>query len=239
MPEVMRGCSLLQRRWGPACFHRADHLGPAHRPLDESVRDLVCERTGERPAGAIRLLSMLRSWGHYFSPLNVYYCFDGDDEARLHSVVAEVSNTPWLERHYYVLWRGNLVPGRGLSFRHPKTFHVSPFMDMDSQYEWRLGLPADTLDLHLTSHNPKHPFHANLRMARRPLTTRSLLRLLCRHPWMTGQIKSRIYYQALKLWIKKCPFHPHPRHVHNANVTPQMPGTVTAARRRPAGEIVE
>ena len=240
LPAAIRVCRLLQRRFGPACFCRADHLGPAHEPLDQSVRDLVARRTGDRPAGAIRLLTMLRSWGHYFSPLNLYYCFD-EDGVGLHSVVAEVSNTPWLERHYYVLRDENRAPGTAISFRHAKSFHVSPFMDMDSQYEWRLGLPSDTLDLRLTSHNPKHPFHADLRLSRRPFATGSLLRLVCRHPWMSGQVKTRIYFQALQLWIKKCPFYPHPKHRHRADPTAAANGQEEppSLPPLPANEVVD
>ena len=100
--------------------------------------DLVEERTGWRPVGPIRLLTLLRNWGYYFSPLSLYYCFDRAGQT-VDAVVAEVSNTPWRERHWYVLWQGNRIgePSQ-LRFRHPKGFHVSPFMDMDMQYEWHL-----------------------------------------------------------------------------------------------------
>ena len=100
-------------------------------PLADAVRNLVEERTGWRPVGPIRLLTLLRNWGYYFCPLCLYYCFDRSGQT-VDAVVAEVSNTPWHERHWYVLWQGNRIgePSQ-LRFRHPKGFHVSPFMDMD------------------------------------------------------------------------------------------------------------
>ena len=73
-------------------------------PLADAVRDLVEERTGARPAGPIRLLTHLRSFGHCFNPVSFYYCFDPAGE-RVEAVVAEVTNTPWGERHAYVLER--------------------------------------------------------------------------------------------------------------------------------------
>ena len=75
-----------------------DHLGDPAQPLAEAVRALVKERTNRQPAGPIRLLTLLRTFGYYFSPLNLYYCFGGDGRT-VEAVVAEVTNTPWLERH--------------------------------------------------------------------------------------------------------------------------------------------
>ena len=103
------------------------------------------DRTPSEWSGS-RLLTQLRHFGIYFSPLNVFYCFDEDDESSV-AVVAEVSNTPWNERHCYVLWEGNRLPNSVNRYSHPKAFHVSPFMGMDSEYQWRVPPPGDSLDL--------------------------------------------------------------------------------------------
>ena len=101
-------------------------------------------RAGGRP-GRSACSRLLRNWGHYFSPLSLYYCFDRSGQT-VDAVVAEVTNTPWHERHWYVLWQGNRIgePSQ-LRFRHPKGFHVSPFMDMDMLYEWHLDEPGAQL----------------------------------------------------------------------------------------------
>ena len=95
------------RRPALAWFRRADYLGNPSVPLDQAVRDAVERDTGMRPRGPIRLLTHLRYFGHGFNPVSFYYCFDPAD-TRVETIVAEITNTPWAERHAYVLpaaWR--------------------------------------------------------------------------------------------------------------------------------------
>jgi len=201
-----------QRNFGAVTFLRGDHMKEFDGPIDSSVRDLVEGRTGVRPRGPIRLLTQLRYFGYYFSPLNLYYCFDEDGTA-VESVVAEVSNTPWGEQHCYVLWEGNRTdPSGGLEFSHEKSFYVSPFMDMDVFYDWRLNTPGKNLLAHIDNHRGEEPFfNASLSLTRQAFSRRNLTRMLVRYPIMTARITAAIYYQALKLWWKKCPFYPHPK----------------------------
>jgi len=213
LDSVHRSVTLLsQRRYGWASFLRGDHLGPPDVSLTTSVRELILERTGLETRGPVRLLTQLRNWGIYFSPLNLYYCFDEAGE-EVEAIVAEVSNNPWLERHYYVLWAGNHVSHTDrLKFIHRKDFHVSPFMSMDAEYQWQLTPPGSDLDICLKSISGGRPlFQATMAMSRRPLNNRELSRLLLRFPVTSARITAAIYYQALKLWMKKCPFYPHPK----------------------------
>ena len=201
-----------QRRFGAATFLHSDHLAQSDKPIDSAVRDLVEQHTGLRPRGPIRLLTQLRYFGYYFSPLNLQYCFD-EDGSIVESIVAEVSNTPWGEQHCYVLWEGNRTDTTGgLHFSHEKSFHVSPFMDMDVFYNWRLSTPGSNLLAHIDNHRGDEPFFtASLALKRQTFNQRSLNRLLMRYPLMTARITAAIYYQALKLWWKKCPYYPHPK----------------------------
>lgn len=214
LPTVLGGGYGLHRAtFSPASFLRRDHVGDAGVPLAEAVRNLAEERTGWRPTGPIRLLTLLRNWGYYFCPLSLYYCLDGAGQT-VDAVVAEVTNTPWQERHWYVLWKGNRMgePPQ-LRFRHPKGFHVSPFMDMDMSYEWHLRKPGETLSASIVNRRgDERLFDVSLVLKRRELSRRSMLRALVRHPWMTGRVTQAIYWQALRLWRKKCPFYPHPEH---------------------------
>ncbi|TWU55569.1 hypothetical protein Poly59_18690 [Rubripirellula reticaptiva] len=184
-----------------------------------TVYDFVREKTGLRLDGPVRLLTQLRHFGVYFSPINVFYCFDQHES--LVAQVAEVSNTPWNERHAYVLWEGNRRPGSAERYSHAKEFHVSPFMGMDSQYEWRIGSPGEKLNLSLgCDRQGDRIFQADLQLNRIAMTDGQLIRGMVRRPIAAAHIISAIYFQALRLWMKKCQFYPHPQsdqenHVQN------------------------
>jgi len=196
------------RRFAPAWFRRADYLGDPSVPLADAVRDVVAERTGQRPAGPIRLLTHLRYWGYVQNPVSFYYCFDPAG-TRLESLVAEITNTPWGERHAYVVRANPRSDSHAARF--DKAFHVSPFMPMDHSYEWRFATPGERLPLHMTNRrNGERVFDATLLLRRAPMTGPVLAGCLVRHPWMTASVVTGIYWQALRLWLRGVPFHPHP-----------------------------
>ncbi len=219
LPRVFAGRWLWSvGRPNLAWFRRADYLGPATLPLDLAVRNLVEERTGRRPEGPIRLLTHLRTWGLVMNPVSFYYCFDRSGE-RLENLVAEVTNTPWNERHAYVLTAPRpLEEGESQAFELEKVFHVSPFMPMEVDYRWRFTAPGRRLLVHMENLSPRDPaggatklFDATVVMSRQPLSGGNLARALARHPWVSAQVLGRIYWQALRLLLKGAPFHPHPK----------------------------
>jgi DUF1365 family protein len=209
LDRVFRGRWLwgVERR-APASFRRADHLGSPSRPLDGVVRDLVAERTGLRPAGPIALLTQLRMFGFVFNPVSFYFCWDAAG-ARVEAIVAEVTNTPWGERHCYVLRRED----GALRFRTPKVFHVSPFLGPELEYAFRFTEPAERLEVEIENLAGGRPvFRARLALARRAITSRSLVLTLARRPLATARLFVAVYWQALRLALRGAPFHPHPRH---------------------------
>jgi DUF1365 family protein len=158
LPALLGGALT---RCGPRLvrFRRDDYLGDPAEPLGDAVRSLVAARTGERPGGPVRLLTQLRSFGHCFNPVSFYYCFD--DAERLRTVVAEVTNTPWGERHAYVL--------DARRSEHDKAMRVSPFMGMDQRYTVSLAPPGPTLSVHIESREEDgKAFDATLNLRRRP-----------------------------------------------------------------------
>ena len=205
-----------------AWFRRADHYGDPDVPLDVAIRDLVAERTGARPEGPIRLLTHLRYLGHCFNPVSFYYCFAKDGRT-LETVVAEVSNTPWKERHMYVLPESqNRGSAESKRYDFAKAFHVSPFLGMDMAYAWRFGTPpeqdGEPLWVHMENRRgDERVFEATLTLERRPLEGRELARALALRPAMTMQVVLAIHWQALRLWLRRARFYPHPGTLHSRN----------------------
>jgi hypothetical protein len=195
-----------------AWFKRSDYLGDRSVPLDTAVRDLVEQRTGKRPRGPIRLLTHLRTFGYAFNPVSFYYVFDQADE-RVETIIAEITNTPWDERHAYVLPVASGKPegARVWRFGFDKVFHVSPFLPMDMRYDWRFSAPGDTLDVHMENwRDGQAQFDATLHLRREPLTSPTLARALIAVPFATVKVAALIYWQALKLLVKRTPFFTHP-----------------------------
>ena len=208
--DSLLGGALVRDRPGLVRFRRRDYLGDPAVPLADAVRALVAERSGSAPTGPIRLLTHLRSFGHCFNPVSFYYCFAPDGE-RLEAIVAEVTNTPWGERHAYVLPRGAddaAVLGGGFD----KRLHVSPFMGMDQRYAWKAPAPGPTLSVHIeSSEDGRRAFDATLGLRRRPFTRRVLADVTARYPAATLRMLALIYGHAVALKLKGVPVQPHPQ----------------------------
>ncbi len=194
-----------------ARFKRSDHYGDTESSLSDSIRDLVLEKTGHRQTGPITLLTHLRYFGYVMNPVSFYYCWN-DDRTEIETIIAEVHNTPWGEQHCYVL-DAVIGPGDSHTFHFDKVFHVSPFMGMNQRYAWLFNCPGEHLHVSMRNFEDQQAmFTATMRLQPEPISQASLNRVLLHYPFMTVKVVLAIYWQALKLWWKKVPFHEHPKH---------------------------
>lgn len=204
--------SLLASARRPAALwlRRRDHFGNPARCWAETVREAAAERLGRRFDGPVRLLAHPRTFGFRMNPVSFFYLFDRD--GGLDAVVAEVTNTPWDERHLYAVDAREATRAGVVDARFAKRFHVSPFLPMDLEYRWRLTPPGDRLLVHMENHRGgRKLFDATLRLERRPLDPANLRRSVLAHPAMTLKVFLWIYLHALALKLKGTPFHPHPK----------------------------
>ncbi len=197
------------RRAAPAWFRRSDYLGSEGVALDTAVRDEAERLTGTRPDGPVRLLTHLRYFGYIMNPVSFYYCFSRNE--RVETILAEITNTPWKERHVYAVRASSNRAATDTTHRFGKEFHISPFMPMDQEYSWRFTDPGERLSVHMENHHEGTKlFDASLTLERHAISSRSLAAVLATYPFMTLKVLAGIYGQALRLRLKKTPYHPHP-----------------------------
>jgi DUF1365 family protein len=158
------------------------------------------------------MLTQLRSFGICFNPVSFYYCLD-DDAERLQTVLAEVTNTPWGERHAYAL--DAAVPGsRLVTGTFDKRLHVSPFMSMDHVYRARATIPGQTLSVQIENYRQDvKVFEATLNLSRVALTRRHVARMTTAQPAASARVLALIYGHAVGLKISGARYHRHPSSV--------------------------
>lgn len=196
-------------RFAPLSFRCSDYLTGKNSLTRHDVWQKVAELGGNDLAGKVLFVGQMRCFGIYFSPINTYYCYNANGE--LIYLLAEVSNTPWNQRHYYLIDIENKPVSN-------KDFHVSPFMDMDMKYHWRIKAPGKQLSLHIENHSDTKVFDASLNMQRATFTSDNIRRSILAIPAMTVKTVWGIYWQALKLYLKKVPYIAPPEEKEADNV---------------------
>ncbi|WP_213997094.1 DUF1365 domain-containing protein [Arsukibacterium sp.] len=207
-PESLSEVGIKHEGFAALSYRRNDYLA-GNKVLVRAVQDKVRELGGEKQLAKVFLLTPLANWGYYFSPITLYYCYD--EHGAFCYLLAEVSNTPWNERHYYLQTIYSDSDQAGF-YQHDKAFHVSPFNPIDMQYRWQIPEPTNQLYCSITNLKQQQAvFSAWIKLKRFDLTKANRRRILIRHPWQNVQVMWRIYWQALKLYLKGVPLHQHPK----------------------------
>lgn len=207
-----------------AYLKRSDHLGPENLSLKAAATQFILDKTGYQLQGDICLLTHLRYWGYCFNPVSFYYCYDKTNQ-QVEWILAEINNTPWGERHCYLLktqacsFEGNSAnyisdtQEKGTyHFAFNKDFHISPLMPMDAQHDWWIKSPARDLMIHMNNYSgEKKMFTAHMSLARQAITHKNMAKTLLNYPFMTGKVIASIYWQALRTKLKGAIFYPHPK----------------------------
>lgn len=193
-------------------FRQQDYLknklySPQGEPfsLRQRIEKTVVQLGGDWDGGKVFMLSQCRCLGLYFSPINFYYCYNLDGNCKY--MLAEVSNTPWNQRHYYLV---PMQTEKTKSNRHitTKAFHVSPFMDLAMKYRWHLPEPQSEVHVAIDNINlqGKKVFAVNMTLHKKPENAFTLLKSWFSLPLGVIKVVSLIYWQALQLFAKRIPF---------------------------------
>lgn len=221
--DGVRGWSFDRRNFGS--FRRTDFLGDSVVPLKDAVHSevnklLTLDKQNSRhcPDGAVRMLTNLRIFGFCFNPVTLYYLFNRHAD-RPSMILAQVNNTPWNERHTYLIHCDEKTGKANSHF--DKKFHVSPFNPLDMEYHWISSVPAENVLVHMENHasmqtkmNQVEQYsgcHMDATLTlKRQLWSKSLLqKILWLQPWAAIKVPVAIYWQALRLFIKGVPVYTH------------------------------
>ena len=200
-----------QNKFNLFSFRRQNYLRPTEgTTLREAVDLAVHTKFGRHIEGPVRILTQISYLGFCFNPVTFYYCYDAKDEM-LQYIVADVTNTPWNERHAYVV---ECKAGEKLNFVVPKEFHVSPFMHMEMVYKWNFTEPGKALTVHMENEDIASGlkyFDATLTLRRRELTLFNFCKTFFTFPLMTFKAVILIYIEAILLKVKKLEYVPKPK----------------------------
>jgi DUF1365 family protein len=210
LAEADRQCAIFSvNRTNIVSFRESDHTGEKSVKLRNHVDKLLAGAGMKERARTVRLLCYPRMFGYVFNPLSVYFC-EGDC-GELIALIYEVRNT-FGQQHTYVapIEAGQVSPA-GVRQSRRKIFHVSPFIEMNARYHFRVTSPDENVRLRIhETCNGEPLLAATFSGERIALNFRGLGNCLLKIPLMTWKVMAAIHWEALKLWLKGARFNHSP-----------------------------
>ncbi|MDC2970335.1 DUF1365 domain-containing protein [Candidatus Pelagibacter sp.] len=179
-------------------FYEKDHGNRDGSSLIQWVKKNLKENNINSKDIKIKLLCYPRIFGYVFNPLSVFFIYDSSD--KLISILYEVKNT-FGEQHTYIF----KVEDNTKFFEHncSKKFHVSPFIEMNCNYFFRILKPGEKISIIIDQYQlDEKILYASQDGKRVNFNTKELIKSYLKHPLMTFKIISAIHYEAFKLWTK-------------------------------------
>jgi len=193
-----------RNRFNLFSFYDRDHLDLGAGDVKANIlKYLVDNQMDTSRIASIRLLTFPRVLGYIFNPVCFYYAFDAAGEPVC--AVAEVTNTFHEQKPYLLKERDRAQRFRLIT---PKHFYVSPFFAPDLNFDFKLQVPGEKLEIHIDDrHEDDRVLLTSLIGKQRPLTDAALLLCAVKYPMLTLRVIFLIHWQALRLWLKRIPWH--------------------------------
>jgi DUF1365 family protein len=203
--SLSRTLRLFSRnRWNLFGLYDRDHLTLNGRSVKENIQEYLRSKGIELGNGKIFLLTNLRTLGYVFNPVSFYFCFD--ESGNPVCVIPEVGNT-FGELKPYLL-TGKQLQGKTFRQRITKHFYVSPFIDLDTAFDFQLCIPEEKLHIRIDDYQGEHKFLLTSLVGRKkPLTDAQMLQSFFRIPLVTLKVIGLIHYQATRLYLRKLAYH--------------------------------
>ena len=195
---------LSRNRWNLFSFFDRDHLQRGHDTVKNNIIDLLRSKGINDPIGKVFLITHLRTFGYVFNPVSFYFVFDSEE--RPLCAVAQVGNTygemkPFVTRSLH-------REDDSFHMFEQKFFYVSPFINLDAFMDFRLRIPDETLNIRIDDVEQERKFLITTLVGKRkPLTDARLLWYSLKFPLVTLQVIFKIHWQALRLYLKRLPYH--------------------------------
>ncbi|SES63854.1 DUF1365 domain-containing protein [Thalassotalea agarivorans] len=201
LDEIKQKRSVLfgEQWYKPIRFNQNDYLKGEPGTLQQRIINKINTLGGQFRSGRIFAVAQCRHFGIYFSPINLFFCIQDDGKSYM---LAEVSNTPWNKRHYYLV---DMVEPKASQ----KTFHVSPFMDLNMKYHWKISLRDNQVIIGIDNVTDEKIFNASMALRQKPITDKQWFLSMLKVGVATLKVVILIYWQALKLLCKRVPFVPY------------------------------